>query len=108
MHLSRTTIAQILETGSQHIRRDFGGASFTLLCTVEEGAACRFASSDWADNSLAPLALRIIDELGWNVVEHSARRQIMVRCIVPGADPAKARCEYDRGDGFQALELMEI
>jgi len=105
LHLSRATIAQILATGSPHIRRDFAGASFTLLCTVEEGAACRFTSSDWADQSLAPLALGIIEDLGWNAVEHSASRQVVVRCTVLDSDPAKARCECDRGGGFQPLAL---
>ena len=107
MHLSRPTIAAILETASRHIRRDLSGASFTLLCTVEEGSACRFASSDWADQALAPLTLRIVDEIGWKAIEHSARRQVVVRCTVPAGDPARARCECDRGDGFVSLEVVE-
>ena len=105
LHLSRATLAQVLGTRSPHLRRDLGGVAFTLLCTVEEGAACRFSSSDWADQGLAPLALSILDELGWNAVEHSTSRQVVVRCSVPGSDPAQARCECDRGDGFQPLTL---
>ncbi len=107
MHLTRTTIARILETASRHIRRDLLGASFTFLCTVEEGPACRFASSDWADQALAPLTLRIVDEIGWKAIEHAARRQVVVRCTVPLADPGHARCEYDRGDGFAPLEVRD-
>jgi hypothetical protein len=107
MHLTSSTIARILDTASRHIRRDLSGASFTLLCTVEEGPACRFVSSDWADQALVPLALRIVDEIGWKAIEHAARRQVVVRCTVPLASPAKARCECDRGDGFAALEVIE-
>jgi hypothetical protein len=107
MHLTRTTIARILETASRHIRRDLLGASFTFLCTVEEGPACRFASSDWADQALAPLTLRIVDEIGWKAIEHAARRQVVVRCTVPLADPGHARCECDRGDGFAPLEVRD-
>lgn len=94
MPLSQSTIAQILETASPHIRRDPAGPSFTLVCTVEEGIACRFASSNWADQSLAPLAFQIIDDLGWKTVEHASRRQILVRCT-------QDHCEWDRGDGFE-------
>lgn len=108
MHLTRSTIAAILETASRHIRRDLSGASFTILCTVEEGIACRFASSDWADQTLAPLGLRIVDEIGWKAIEHAARRQIVIRCTVPLAGPARARCECDRGDGFFALEVVDL
>jgi hypothetical protein len=107
MHLTQATIASILETASRHIRRDLSGASFTLLCTVEEGPACRFASSDWSDQALAPVALRIVDEIGWKAIEHAARRQVVVRCTVPMSDPARARCECDRGDGFAPLEVTE-
>ncbi len=105
LQLNRATIAQILGSGSPHLRRSPGGASFSLLCTVEEGAACRFTSSDWADQTLTPQAAGIIEGLGWSAVEQSARRQIVLRCYVPGSDPAKARCECDRGQGFEPLEV---
>jgi len=105
MHLTSSTIASILETASPHIHCDRTGASFSLLCTVEEGIACRFTTSQWGDPSLVLLAQQIIDELGWNIVAHSLRRQVVLRCKVPGRDPAKARCECDRGDGFQPLLL---
>jgi hypothetical protein len=107
MHLSQTTIAQILATSSAQIRRDLTGASFTLLCTVEEAIACRFASSDWSDQTLTPMATRIVDELGWKMVEHSARGQVVVRCTIPDADAAKARCECDRGDGFKPIQVTQ-
>ena len=105
MHLTNTTIAQIFSSASRHIRRDLLGASFTFLCTVEEGPACRFATADWADQSLAPLPQFIVDEIGWKAIEHAARRQVVVRCTVPLADPAHATCECDRGDGFAPLEV---
>jgi hypothetical protein len=106
MPLTHTTLAQILDTASRHIRRDASGASFTLICTVEEGCACRFASSEWGDQALAPLAVRIVDEIGWKTIEHSAGRQVVVRCTLPQADLAQARCECDRGDGFVPLEIV--
>ena len=101
MHLSRATIGRILETSSPHIRRDSTGLSFILLCTVEEGLAVRFASSGWPNQTFAPLATQIVDELGWKAIEHSAHRQVVVRCSMPSADGAQACCECDRGDGFQ-------
>ena len=107
MHLTHATISGILETASRHIRRDLLTASFTFLCTVEEGPACRFASSDWTDQALAPLTFRIVDEIGWKAIEHAVRRQVVVRGTVPLADPAQAKCECDRGDGFAPLEVVE-
>ena len=107
MHLTRATITRILETASRHIRRDLTGASFTILCTVEEGPACRFASADWSDQTLTPLVLTIVDEIGWKSIEHAARRQVVIRCTVPVVDPAGARLECDRGDGFVSVEVAE-
>jgi hypothetical protein len=92
-------MAKILATRSPHIQQDLGGSSFTLLCTVEEGIACRFSTSDWGDPSLAPLRETIVEELGWKLVEHSARRQVIIRYL-------KGRCELDRGDGYQPVELI--
>lgn len=107
MHLSAATIRQILATLSPHIRRDLTGATFTVLCTVEEGIACRFASSDWSDQTLAPIATQIVDELGWKMVEHSARGQVMLRCAIAAGDEAGPKCECDRGDGFQPIPVVE-
>jgi hypothetical protein len=103
MPLSPGTIEQILQTASPHIRRDATGTSFTILCTVEEGRGCRFATSDWADESLAGLAQNVIDELGWKAVERSFRRQSIIRCVMPGADASTAKCEIDRGAGFEPM-----
>jgi hypothetical protein len=77
-----------------------GSTAFSLICTVEEGAACRFGPSGWNDPALAPLAQGIIDDLGWKIVEHSPRRQCVVRCF-----PAEERCEIDRGQGFVPLPV---
>jgi hypothetical protein len=99
VQLSLALIARIVATRSPHIQQDFGGTSFTILCTVEEGIACRFATSDWGDSNLAPLTEAIVDELGWKLVEHSARRQVIIRY-------ANGHCEMDRGDGYQPVELI--
>ncbi|HEY1758778.1 MAG TPA: hypothetical protein VGG72_25625 [Bryobacteraceae bacterium] len=105
--LTRTTIAKILAVPSPQIHRDVTGASFSILCTVEEGVACRFAGSDWTDASLAPLALSIVDELGWNRIDRAPRRQVMLRGFAPDGDPARARCECDAGNGYIQIEVTE-
>jgi len=107
MHLSQATIGKILGTASPHVRRDGVDALFTLVCTVEEGIACRFGSAAWWGEDLGPLATRIVDELGWKAVEHAARRQVVVRCVVPAGDPALTRCECDRGNGFEPIAVTE-
>ncbi len=107
MRISQTILAAILDTGSKQIRRDFAGVQFTIVCTVEEGVACRFASSDWDDRTLAPLAARIADELGWRMIERAPRRQVVLRCAMPDAGIAAATCECDRGEGFQVVEVVE-
>jgi hypothetical protein len=83
------------------------GASFSILCTVEEGVACRFAGSDWTDGSLGPLAAAIVDELGWNIISRSPHRQVMLRCVAAGSDPARTRCECDAGDGYMQIDVTE-
>ena len=106
MHLSLKTIQKILNTASPHIRRDFNGSTFTIIFTVEEGMACRFTTSDWAGASTAEPAQDVIDELGWNIVERSSRRQVVIRCPLPAMDPAQAQCECDRGSGFEPLKIQ--
>jgi hypothetical protein len=100
-------LAAILQAQSPHIRRDGASVSFTLVCTVEEGAGCRFAQAGLADHTLDPLAVNIVDELGWKAVEHAARRQVVLRCTIPGGDLARAACECDRGDGMVILPVVD-
>jgi hypothetical protein len=107
MHLSVHSISQILNLASPHIKRDTHSEAFSLLCTVEGGIACRFSTSDWTDASLNHLSEAIIDEVGWKVIEHSARREVLIRCTVPDAQPAKALCTIDRGDGPQPLPVQQ-
>lgn len=105
MKLTAKTLNAILQTASPWIRRDGSSASFTIVCTVDEGLACRFSQSDWGDKTLESLAPVIVWELGWKRIEHSAQRQIVVRCSVPDRDPDRAMCEVDRGDGFVAVPV---
>jgi hypothetical protein len=107
MHLSAQSIVRILGSGSPHIRRDGSSASFTLICTVEEGAACRFGSGDWNDPALEELAPAIVEELGWKELEHSARRQAVVRCTAPDGDALRAACQADRGEGFEPIAVSK-
>jgi hypothetical protein len=106
MHLSAQSIRRVLACGSPHIRRDGASASFTLICTVEEGAGLRFGSGDWNDPALEELTSGIVEELGWKEVEHSARRQTVVRCTVPENDASRAACEADRGEGFEPIAMV--
>ena len=105
MTLTQKTIGAILNTASPWIHSDAAETSFALVCTVEEGMACRFSQADWGDKSLQSLAPAIINELGWKSVEHSAQRQVLVRCTAPERNPARATCEIDRGDGFVAIQV---
>jgi hypothetical protein len=107
MHLSASSIARILAFGSPHVRGDAHGSAFTIICTVEEGAACRFGSGDWEDPVFETLTPRIVTELGWKEIEHSARRLVTVRCTVPRNDPAAAACEADRGTGFEPIPVVK-
>jgi len=106
MHLSAQSIERILACGSSHIRRDGSSASFTIICTVEEGASLRFGSGDWNDQALEELTPGIVEELGWKELEHSARRQTVVRCIAPENDALRAACEADRGEGFEPIAVV--
>jgi hypothetical protein len=105
MYLSIQSIERILRLASMHVKRDAQSSAFSLLCTVDYGHACRFASSDWNDPSLSPLCEAILDEVGWKIVEHSARREVIIRCTVPHSIPENAQCTIDRGDGPQPLPV---
>jgi hypothetical protein len=107
MYLSIESIERIVRLASMHVKRDAQSSAFSLLCTVDYGPACRFASSDWSDASLAPLCESILDEIGWKTVEHSARREVLIRCKVPQSIPEKAECTIDRGNGPQPLPVRK-
>jgi hypothetical protein len=107
MRISRSTLAAILRARSPHTRNDGARLSFTLICTVDEGAGCRFAQAGLADRTLDPLAATIVDELGWKAVEHAARRQVVLRCAIPDGDLARATCECDRGNGPVILPVVD-
>jgi hypothetical protein len=89
------------------MKRRPGETAFTLICTVEEGMACRFAAGPWDDAWLELLIPALITELGWKNIEHSARREVVIRCTAPGNDPARAICEIDRGAGFAPLAIFD-
>jgi len=105
MYLSVHSITRLLRLASFNMRREPQAPLFSLLCTVENGSACRFSSSDWSDLSLAPLCDDIVDEIGWKVIEHSARREVLIRCTVPQSIAEHAQCTIDRGDGPQPLPV---
>jgi hypothetical protein len=107
MHISRSTLGAILRLHSPHIRSDAARISFSLICTVEEGPACRFAQAGLADHTLDALAVALIDELGWKAVENAARRQVLIRCSIPDSDLSRAACECDRGDGPVIVPVVD-
>ncbi len=107
MKMSPKTIEAILQTASPWIHRNASEASFSIVCTVEEGTACRFSQAQWGDKTLDELAPVIIAQIGWKRIEHSAQRQVVLRCSVPGRDAARAKCEIDRGDGFVPVPVSQ-
>lgn len=106
MHLSRATVESLVRCVSPHVRTRSGNRAFTLVCTVEEGAACRFGPGEWGDPLLERIAPAVIDDLGWKEIEHSVRREVVIRCSAPDEDPMRAVCEIDRGDGFEPLVVV--
>lgn len=107
MHLSRDTVERILRSESPYLRRRSAEVSATLICTVEEGVACRFGRGDWNDAVLGSLLPRMIQELGWKAIEHSARREAVIRCSAPDGDVARAICEIDVGTGWETLPVVD-
>ena len=106
MHLSRSTIATVLGTESPEIRREGDATSFALMCSIDGTLACRFSTGTWNYPALDALAERIVDEVGWKIVEHAARHRVLVRCDVAGGEPARARCTIDRGSGPEPLPVL--
>lgn len=99
-------IEAILRLPSPYIRHTGGGSSFALILTVQEGLACRFAASTWTDQILAGVARDLVREVGWKVVEHASRRQVVLRCTVPKDDAGLATAEIDFGTGYVALPVV--
>jgi hypothetical protein len=70
------------------------------ICTVEEGVACRLATSGWHDSPLQPLAETVASEIGWNVLDHAVRRQAALR-LTDAAAP-----ELDLGEGYRPCRVV--
>jgi len=103
--MTPATLAAIVASRSPFLRVNATEASFTIVLTVDEGIACRFAQTDWKDTSLGGIARDLVEELGWKTVEYSAQRQVVLRCSVSTGDPGKSTCEIDRGDGFGPVSI---
>ena len=82
-------------------------SSLQIVCTVEEGPGCRFAASDWRDPALQSLAESVIDELGWNAMEHAVRRQAALRLSPPSASGQPYACELDLGEGYRPCPVVK-
>lgn len=80
-------------------------ASTHIVATIEEGIACRFAAADWRDPALQPIAESVIDELGWNSLEHAVRRQAALRVAPPAASGQPYLCELDLGEGYRSCPV---
>jgi len=80
--------------------------SAQIICTIEEGIGCRFAASGWHDPALQPMAETVIDELGWNALEHAVRRQAAWRVAPPAASGQPCLCELDLGEGYRACRVL--
>jgi hypothetical protein len=80
-------------------------ASTQVIVTIEEGIACRFAAADWRDPALQPIAEGVIDELGWNALEHAVRRQAALRVAPPAASGQPYLCELDLGEGYHSCPV---
>ena len=106
MQLSQSTIAAVLATESPDIRRDGAVTAFALTCSVDGAPACRFSTGSWNDPALAPIAERVVDEIGWKTIEHAPRHRILVRCETPDGAPARGRCWIDRGNGLEPLPFV--
>ncbi len=79
----------------QAIERAVQAPRAQIICTVDEGIACRLAAASWRDSLLQPLAEALVDEIGWNVLEHAVRRQASLRLASPAAP------ELDLGEGYR-------
>lgn len=98
MQICRDTLAALLSAAAASGRR----GSVMVVCSVEAGVGCRFSQGAADDAPPATLARRLIDELGYKLVEHAARREALIRCAPDGSG-----CEIDLGDGFAPLPVVE-
>ncbi|HWA72775.1 MAG TPA: hypothetical protein VG937_10585 [Polyangiaceae bacterium] len=105
--LKQSTLRLIVNTSSPHLRRSAAGVEFSLVCTVAEGLACRFASSVWTDDALSPLAKLLVNELDYKTIDAAARRQVMLRGCLPHEATARPTCELDVGRGFSPVAVTE-
>jgi hypothetical protein len=90
----------IRESVLEALRRAAPSAAVPVICTVEEGIACRLAPSGWRDSALQPMAETVADEIGWNVLEHAVRRQAALRVAPPSGEGGTYSCEVDLGEGY--------
>jgi hypothetical protein len=81
-------------------------ASAQIICTVEEGIGCRFAASGWHESALQPVAETVIDELGWNALEHAVRRQAALRVAPNAVSGQTCLCELDLGEGYRPCLVL--
>ena len=105
MTISTAVIQHIVSGNSPHLRKDSGGVSFTLVCTVEEGIDCRFGGGSWNDPGLTPVCAGLVEGIGWKRLEYAAGRQAVIRCTATPTGPAA--CEIDLGDGWRPLPMSE-
>jgi hypothetical protein len=106
MHVRADLLAKLLSARSPQIQRHRGEVRFTLVCSAEEGVACRFAAGVWNDPLLEPLAEALVSQIGWKWIEHAPVRQVVVRCVVPVGAPERVQCSIDLGSGFEPLPVL--
>ena len=105
MHVRADLLAKLLSIPSPQIQRLRGEARFTLICSAEEGVACRFAAGAWNDPLLEPIAEAVVSQIGWKWIEHAPARQVVVRCLIPAGAPERGQCSIDLGAGFVPLPV---
>jgi hypothetical protein len=93
MQIRRDTLAALLAAAAASGR----GGSVVVICSVEGGVSCRFAAGGEVD---AALAARLVEGIGYKLVEHAPRREALIRCRPDGTG-----CEIDLGDGYATLPV---
>ena len=106
MKISASLVAKIIALPSPYIQRRSNTVRWTLVLTVEEGIACRFAAASWADFLPGAIASDLVTQIGWKCIEHAPARLAVIRCIVSNADPNQAQCQIDLGSGFEPLAIQ--
>jgi hypothetical protein len=77
-----------------------------VICTGDEGIACRYAAASWGDPALQSVANALVDEIGWNFLEHAVRRQASLLVAAPESPGDAYRCELDLGGGYQPCQIV--